>query len=81
MQVTRNGGRPWAEVSPKDFPEWTTITAIDVSPHDRGTAYLAAERHRMSDRTPDLHSTTDHGKTWQPITKRIREADFCRMIP
>jgi photosystem II stability/assembly factor-like uncharacterized protein len=80
VQVTRNGGKTWADVSPKDFPEWTTITAIDVSPHDRGTAYLAAERHRMSDRTPYLYKTTDYGRAWQKITNGIRENDFTYVV-
>ena len=31
VQVSRNGGKTWENVSPNDLPEWTTITAIDVS--------------------------------------------------
>jgi photosystem II stability/assembly factor-like uncharacterized protein len=80
VQVTRNGGKTWENISPKDLPEWTTITAIDVSRHDRGTAYLAAERHRVSDRTPYLYKTTDYGRTWQKITNGIRENDFTYVI-
>ena len=80
VQVTRNGGKTWDNISPPDFPEWTTITAIDVSRHDRGTAYLAAERHRMSDRAPYLYKTTDYGRTWRKISKGIRENDFTYVI-
>jgi len=80
VQVSRNGGKTWDNISPKDLPEWTTITAIDVSPHDRGTAYLAGERHRVSDRTPYLYKTTDYGRTWQKITNGIRENDFTWVI-
>ena len=80
VQVSRNGGKTWDNVSPKDLPEWTPITAIDVSPHDRGTVYLAADRHRMSDRTPHLYKTTDYGRTWQKTTNGIRENDFAYVI-
>ena len=80
VQVTRNGGKTWENISPKAFPEWTTITAIDVSRHDRGTAYLAADRHRMSDRLPYLYKTTDYGRTWQKITNGIRENDFTYVV-
>lgn len=80
VQVSRNGGASWEDVSPPDLPEWTTITAIDVSPHHGGTVYLSGERHRVSDRSPYLYKTTDYGKTWQRITNGIRENDFSWVI-
>ncbi|MBW2263614.1 MAG: glycosyl hydrolase, partial [Deltaproteobacteria bacterium] len=67
VQVSRDGGGSWRDVSPPDLPEWTTITAIDVSPHRRGTVYVSGERHRVSDRTPYLYKTTDYGNTWKRI--------------
>ena len=80
VQMTRNGGRTWENVSPKDLAEWTTIQTIEVSPHDQGTAYLAANRYRVSDRTPYFYKTTDYGRTWQKITNGIRDEDFARVI-
>ena len=80
MQVSRDGGRNWRDVSPPDLPEWTTITAIDVSPHQRGTVYISGEGHRVSDRTPYLYKTTDYGNTWQRITNGIRENDYSWVI-
>ena len=46
VQMTRDGGKTWVDVSPKDLQEWTTISGIEVSPHDRGTVYLAGHRYR-----------------------------------
>lgn len=80
VQVSRNGGKTWDNVSPKDLPEWTTVTAIDVSPHDPGTVYMAANRVRVSDRAPYFYKTTDYGRTWQKITSGIREDDFSYVI-
>jgi len=80
VQVTRDGGKTWQNVSPPDLPEWTTITALDVSPHARGTVYLAAERHRVSDLEPYLYKTTDYGKTWQKITSGIAAPSFTYVI-
>jgi hypothetical protein len=80
VQVSQNGGRNWRDVSPPDLPEWTTITAIDVSPHRRGTVYISGERHRVSDRAPYLYKTTDYGNTWQRITNGIRENDYSWVI-
>ncbi len=80
VQVSQDSGRNWRDVSPPELPEWTTITAIDVSPHRPGTVYLSGERHRVSDRTPYLYKTTDYGGTWQLITGGIRENDFSWVI-
>ncbi len=80
VQVSQDGGQKWRNVSPPDLPEWTTITAIDVSPHRRGTVYISGERHRVSDRTPYLYKTTDYGNTWKRITKGIRENDYSWVI-
>ncbi len=80
VQVSRDGGESWRDVSPPDLPEWTTITAIDVSPHRRGTVYVSGEAHRVSDRTPYLYKTTDYGSTWQRITNGIRENDYSWVI-
>jgi photosystem II stability/assembly factor-like uncharacterized protein len=80
VQLSKDAGKTWENVSPKDLPEWTTITAIDVSPHDRGTAYVAGNRVRVSDLTPYFYKTTDYGRTWQKITNGIRENDFAYVI-
>lgn len=80
IQVTRDGGESWQDVSPPDLPEWTRITAIDVSHHHPGTAYVAGERHRVSDRAPYLYKTTDYGKSWHRITDGIHENDFTWVI-
>jgi len=80
VQMTRDGGKTWENVSPKELPEWTTISTIEVSPHARGTVYLAAHRYRVSDRAPYFYKTTDYGHTWQKITNGIRDEDFARVI-
>lgn len=80
IQVTRDNGESWQDVSPRDLPEWTRITAIDVSHHYPGTAYVAGERHRVSDRAPYLYKTTDYGKSWHRITNGIHENDFTWVI-
>ncbi len=69
LQLSKDGGKNWEKISPPGMGEWTTITNIDVSPHDRGTAYVAANRYRVSDRAPYLYKTTDYGHTWQKITE------------
>jgi len=80
IQVTRDGGARWLDVSPPDLPEWMTITAIDVSAHQPGTVYISGGRHRVSDRTPYLYKTTDYGNTWRRITNGIGKHDYSWVI-
>jgi photosystem II stability/assembly factor-like uncharacterized protein len=80
VQMSPNGGKTWTNVSPPDLPEWTTITAIEVSRHAPGTVYLAAERHRVSDLEPSLYKTTNDGETWQKITNGIAAPSFTYVI-
>ena len=42
IHVTRDGGKHWANVTPKAMPEWIQINSIEASPHAAGTAYAAA---------------------------------------
>jgi len=80
VQLTRDGGQTWQNISPPDLPEWTTITAIDVSHHRPGTAYISGGRHRVSDRSTYLYKTADYGASWEKITDGIHENDFSWVI-
>ncbi len=51
VHVTRDGGKTWTNVTPKDMPEFGRVSQIDASAFDAGTAYVAvktpaARRHR-----------------------------------
>jgi photosystem II stability/assembly factor-like uncharacterized protein len=80
VHVTRDGGRNWTKVTPRDLPDFTRISLIDASPHDAGTAYLAGNRYQRSDRAPYVYRTHDYGKTWTKITTGIPGDDFARAI-
>jgi photosystem II stability/assembly factor-like uncharacterized protein len=67
VQLTRDGGEHWENVTPKAMPDWGTVSMIEASPQDAGTAYLAVERHKSDDFAPYLFKTTDFGKTWTKL--------------
>ncbi len=52
VHLTRDGGQHWENITPKAMPEWGTVSMIEASPRDAGTAYLAVERHKMDDFAP-----------------------------
>lgn len=80
VHVTRNGGKSWDNVTPKEIPAVARISLIEVSPHKPGTAYLAANRYQRADRSPYVYKTDDFGKTWNKIVAGIPVTDFPRVI-
>ncbi len=68
IQMTRDGGGHWANVTPKDVKPWSTISMVEPSPHDAERAYAAVDRHRLDDIAPYAFKTMDGGKTWTSIS-------------
>ena len=79
VYVTRDGGANWKNVTPKDLAE-CLVNAIEVSPHDRGTVYIATTRYKFDDHTPRLYKSTDYGNTWTRITNGIPANAFTRVV-
>ncbi len=66
--VTRDDGKNWTNVTPKDLPEGGRVQYIDASPHRKGSAYFAVYRYLLGDYQPYLYRTDDYGKTWTRLT-------------
>jgi photosystem II stability/assembly factor-like uncharacterized protein len=80
VHVTRDGGKSWNNVTPKDLPDFARISLIEASPHNPGTAFVAANRYQRADRAPYVYRTDDFGKTWTKIVGGLPAADFARAI-
>ena len=80
VHLTRDGGKSWRDVTPKGLPEFARVSLIEASPHEAGTAYLAANRYQKADRAPYVFRTDDYGATWTPITGGLPADDFARVI-
>ncbi len=80
IHVSRDGGTTWANVTPKNLPDWALISIVEPSPHDAATCYVAATRYKSGDEQPYLLRTTDYGATWQRIDAGIPVGAFTRVI-
>jgi photosystem II stability/assembly factor-like uncharacterized protein len=80
VHVTRDAGGSWTDVTPRDLPEWALISTIDASPHDAGTAYLAATRYKLDDFAPYIYKTSDYGRTWRRLVAGIPAGHFIRVV-
>jgi photosystem II stability/assembly factor-like uncharacterized protein len=74
--ITRDGGKHWINITPKELPKFSRISMIDASAHDPGTAFLAAKRYQLDDRQPYIFRTHDYGKTWTKIVTGIPAGDY-----
>lgn len=80
INITRDGGKKWVDITPKDLPKFSRVSIIEASHHDPGTAYVAANRYQVDDREPYVFRTTDYGKTWTKIVTGIKPGHFARAV-
>ena len=80
VHITTDGGKNWSNVTPKTMPEWGTVSMIEASSYDAGTAYVAVERHRLDDFSPYIFKTADFGKTWTSIYNGIPAGDYAHAV-
>ena len=80
VHITRNSGKNWENITPKNLPEWIQINSIEASPTDAGTAYFAATAYKTDDFKPYIYKTNDYGKTWKKIVNGIAGDAFTRVV-
>lgn len=80
IQLTRDGGATWKNVTPPDISVWSTISILEPSHFDAGTAYAAVNRNGLDDLRPHIFRTRDFGQSWKEIVSGIRDIDFVRTV-
>ena len=80
IQLTRDGGGGWVNVTPHELPAWSTISMIEPSRYEANTAYVAVDRHKLDDIKPYIFTTDDSGKTWRRIDAGLPEGSFVHAV-
>jgi len=78
--LSRNNGTNWVNVTPPDIGDFTRISIIEPGHYAAGTAYVAANRYQLGDKSPILYKTTDYGRTWTKIVNGIGAEHFLRVV-
>ena len=79
VYVTKDDGKNWINITPSDLGE-ALINAIEVSPHDPATVYIAATKYKLNDFTPFAYKSSDYGKTWTKIVKGLPYGACVRVV-
>jgi photosystem II stability/assembly factor-like uncharacterized protein len=80
VHVTRDGGKTWANVTPKEMPDFGRVSQIDASAFVPGGAYVAVKKPLLNDVKPYIFRTHDFGKTWTKIVNGIRADDYVHAV-
>lgn len=80
VHVTRDGGKTWTNVTPKDMPEFGRVSIIDPSAFDAGTAYVAVKKPLLDDFRPYIFRTHDFGKTWTKVVAGLGPTDYVHVV-
>ena len=73
IQVSRDGGATWTEVS-RNLPGGTTrhyVSRVEASHVDPATAYVSIDGHKNDDLRPYVYVTRDYGRSWASISSNL----------
>ena len=68
IHITRDGGKTWTNITPRDLPPGGRVQTIEPSPHQAGKAYIAVYRYLLGDWEPYIYRTKNFGKSWKRLT-------------
>lgn len=79
VQITKDNGENWKNITPKNLSE-TLVNAIEVSPHDPSTVYIATTKYKLGDYTPAIYKSSNYGKSWKNISEGIPYGAHTRVV-
>ncbi|HEX4936307.1 MAG TPA: glycosyl hydrolase, partial [Gemmatimonadaceae bacterium] len=80
VHVTRDFGKTWTNVTPKEMPDFGRVSQIDASNFSSGTAYVSVRKPLLNDFSPYIFKTTDYGRTWTKIVNGIRADAYVHTV-
>ncbi len=80
VQLTRDGGAHWSNVTPRGVPQFARVETVAPSPLRAGVAYAAFDDHRSGNYRPYLYATQDYGSTWRKLTAGLPVDQYVRTV-
>ncbi|MBV8066634.1 MAG: hypothetical protein JO113_01555, partial [Candidatus Eremiobacteraeota bacterium] len=80
VQLTRDGGKHWTNVTPPDAPQFGRVETVAPSPLVDGTAYAISDAHYVGDNLAYAFVTHDFGQHWTKIVNGLPADQWVRTI-
>jgi photosystem II stability/assembly factor-like uncharacterized protein len=80
VQLTRDGGKHWSNVTPQGAPEYGRFATVAPSTLVDGTAYAIEDDHYLGDDAPYAFVTHDFGRNWTKIVNGLPSDQWVRSI-
>lgn len=80
VQLTRDGGKHWSNVTPQGAPMFGRFASISPSPVVDGTAYAINDGHYTGDNAPYVYVTHDFGRHWMKIVNGLPKDEWARAV-
>jgi len=80
IQLTRDEGETWANVTPAEVSDWSMIGSLEASHFDAAIAYASVDRHALDDLNPHIYRTHDFGNSWTEITAGIPAGQYVNVV-
>ncbi|MGA8475184.1 MAG: hypothetical protein WB681_08960 [Candidatus Cybelea sp.] len=80
VQLTRDGGKRWENVTPQGAPEFGRFATVAPSTLVDGTAYAINDGHEMGDNAPYVYVTRDFGQHWAKIVGGLPPDQWARSV-
>ncbi len=82
VQLTRDGGKTWTNTvrGMRGIAPNAWISTIEASPHDEGTAFVAASHWQTGDYAPYVYMTRDYGQSWTAIANNLPARGWVHVV-
>ncbi len=80
VQMTRDGGAHWTNVTPPDAVRYGRFEMVAPSTLERGTSYAVEDTHLMGNSAPHVWVTRDYGAHWRSIVNGLPKDLWTRSI-
>jgi photosystem II stability/assembly factor-like uncharacterized protein len=80
IQVTRDAGKTWTNVTPSALTPWSKVSLMEASHFDDQSAYVAINRFKLDDLHPHIYKTHDGGRSWKEIVNGIPDNEVVNAV-
>jgi len=80
IQLTRDGGKTWTNVTPAAMTPWSKVSQIEASHFDDQSAYASVNRFKLDDLRPHIYRTHDSGRIWTEIVNGIPDNEVVNTV-